>query len=568
MKDNNSQYNNFIILISPLNTLYTYNFEYIKKSNHSKYFNLLFNEKASDLKLEILPYIEENVLKRNIEEKLINYLFYYVQNENEKQIIMKEHEFLGLDKYFKAKFILKDDLLSLKDKYIIFISENYLEDFVQIENYGNIIRILNWMLYKKTDDYIEHQKETFKLIEYNNETKTNNCELIIECLRQANILIKYCFDNLSLIDTYDKFRQYIINNFISKGLKCLNILDHKSTAKLYRKRELAQASLLVYYIPFLHHFIPLKDENDFDKYYKDVKVILQRNPYFYNDNKELYKKQFQEIFDKKKSIVQLHNISVIDILFNRYLVYDLLYNFVNETKNDLRQSNIVLEVPYSIKYALNEELNNSKNLENLKNIIKIDEKIDYPFMMKPISCTHHEMKLILNEEGLNNIFNNESIYKDFILNCKEFIIQKYINHGGEMIKTFCINGESYEFIRPSTPNLDKDSSDTISKSGECTLYNELIYQRKKNNFMNELIGNTENTIKILEDKFNIVKNITLLFLEKTKITLFGLDYLYDSINNIFYILEINYFPSYRELGNKINRKFDQHVIKFYNKYKE
>ena len=566
--DNNSQYNNFIILISPLNTLYTYNFEYIKKSNHSKYFNLLFNEKTSDVKLEILPYIEENVLKRNIEEKLINYLFYYVQNENEKQIIMKEHEFLGLDKYFKAKFILKDDLLSLKDKYIIFISENYLDDFVQIENYGNIIRILNWMLYKKTDDYIEHQKETFKLIEYNNETKTNNCELIIECLRQANILIKYCFDNLSLIDIYDKFRQYIINNFISKGLKCLNILDHKSTAKLYRKRELAQTSLLVYYIPFLHHFIPLKDENDFDKYYKDVKVILQRNPYFYNDNKELYKKQFQEIFDKKKSIVQLHNISVIDILFNRYLVYDLLYNFVNETKNDLRQSNIVLEVPYSIKYALNEELNNSKNLENLKNILKNDEKIDYPFMMKPISCTHHEMKLILNEEGLNNIFNNESIYKDFILNCKEFIIQKYINHGGEMIKTFCINGESYEFIRPSTPNLDKDSSDKISKSGEFTLYNELIYQRKKNNFMNELIGNTENTIKILEDKFNIVKNITLLFLEKTKITLFGLDYLYDSINNIFYILEINYFPSYRELGNKINSKFDQHVITFYNKYKE
>ena len=395
---------------------------------------------------------------------------------------MKEHEFLGLDKYFKAKFILKDDLLSLKDKYIIFISENYLDDFVQIENYGNIIRILNWMLYKKTDDYIEHQKETFKLIEYNNETKTNNCELIIECLRQANILIKYCFDNLSLIDTYDKFRQYIINNFISKGLKCLNILDHKSTAKLYRKRELAQTSLLVYYIPFLHHFIPLKDENDFDKYYKDVKVILQRNPYFYNDNKELYKKQFQEIFDKKKSIVQLHNISVIDILFNRYLVYDLLYNFVNETKNDLMQSNIVLEVPYSIKYVLNEELNNSKNLENLKNILKNDEKIDYPFMMKPISCTHHEMKLILNEEGLNNIFNNESIYKDFILNCKEFIIQKYINHGGEMIKAFCINGESYEFIRPSTPNLDKDSSNTISKSGECTLYNELIYQRKKNNF--------------------------------------------------------------------------------------
>ena len=164
-------------------------------------------------------------------------------------------------------------------------------------------------------------------------------------------------------------------------------------------------------------------------------------------------------------------------------------------------------------------------------------------MIKTISCTHHDMKLILNEEGLNNIFKDDKIYKEFVLNCKQFIIQRYINHGGEMIKTFCINGESYEFIRPSTPNLDKNTSEKISKSGQFTLYNELIYQRKKNKFLSELVGNTENTVKVLQDKFNIVKKLTLLFLEKTKITLFGLDYLYDSINDIFYILEINYFPS-------------------------
>ena len=563
-----SQKNNFVILISPLNTLYTYNFEYIKRSNYSKYFNLLFNEKKSDVKFEILPYIEENVLKRNVEEKLIEYFFYYANDDNEKQIIEKEHEYLGLDKYLKPKFILKNDLLSLKDKYILFISENYAEDFVQIEKCGNVIRILNWMLYKKTNDYLDHQKETFKYIEYDTKTKTNNCELIIECLRQCNILIKYCFDNLSLINSPNKFREYIIDNFISKGLKCLNILDHNSTSKLYRKRELAQASPLVYHIPFLHHFIPLKDESDFDRYYSDVKVILQRNPYFYYANEELYKTNFQAIFDKKQSIVQLHDISVIDTLFNRHLVYELLYNFVTGIKDTLKQSNINLEVPYSFKYILEEKLSSNENLNNLKNILKNEKKMDYPFMIKPISCTHHEMKLILNEEGLNNIFNDENIYKDFILNCKEFIVQKYINHGGEMIKTFCINGESYEFIRPSTPNLDKNSVDKVSKSGECTLYNELIYQRKKNNFMGELIGNTENTVKILEEKFNIVKKITLLFLEKTKITLFGLDYLYDSINDIFYILEINYFPSYRELGNQINSKFDEHVITFYNKYKK
>ncbi len=43
MKINDEQKNNYIILINPLNILYTYNFGYIKRSNHSKYFNLLIN---------------------------------------------------------------------------------------------------------------------------------------------------------------------------------------------------------------------------------------------------------------------------------------------------------------------------------------------------------------------------------------------------------------------------------------------------------------------------------------------------------------------------------------------
>ena len=556
----------FIILISPLNTIYTYNFEYITKDNNIKYFNQLFKENKKEIKLEILPYIEENVFKKNIEENLIQYFYYYANDEQEKNMIIKEHEYLSLNKYFSPKFILKNELLSSNNnKYIIFISPNYIEDFLPIESNGNIIRILNWMLYKKSEELIKHQKNIFKYIEYNDINKTNDCELIIECLRQCNILIKYCFNNICNIDTPDKFRNYLINNFIRKSIKCLNILDHNSTSKLYRKRELAQSSELVYYIPFLHHFINLKDENDFDKYYKDVKIILQRNPYFYHANKNIYMKYFQNIFEKKKQIVQLHHISVVDKLFDRYEVYQLLYNFIEEIKNNLKELNINLEVPFSIRYIIDENLNNSQNLIELKKIIS-KENFAYPFMIKPINCEFHEMRLILNEEGLSDIFLNDNKYKEFMLKCKEFIIQKYINHGGEMIKTFCINGQSYEYIRPSIPNLDKKIKEKIAKEGECNLTNELIYQSKKNKIFGEQNENN-NINKILEEKYNIIEKITLLFLEKTKITLFGLDFLYDNIKDIFYILEINYFPSYRELGNKINGEFDQHVIKFYNKYK-
>ena len=560
---------NLIILISPLNTIYTYNFEFINKTLQKKYFTELFNNHKKDTQLEILPYIEENVLKKNIDENIIEYLYYYAKDENEKNMITKEHQYLNLNKYFIPKFILKEELLSSSNnKYIIFISHNYEEDFVQIEKYGNIIRILNWMLYKKTDEYIKHQKKTLEYIEYNNESKTNNCELIIECLRQCNTLIKYCFDNISNIYKSNDFRQYIIDNFVSKSLKCLYLLDHDSTVKLYRKREFAQSSVLIHYVPFLHHFLNLENEKDFDKYYRDCKVILQRNPYFYFSNKEKYNKYFQNIFDKKNYLVQLHHISIIDKLFNRYLVYQLLLDFMSEINKDSKELNFNLKVPFSIKYKIDESLNNSENLSILRKLISEKKKeLEYPIMIKPINCKSHSMNLILNEDGLSEIFLNENKYKESMLKNKEFIVQKFINHDGEMIKSFCINGKSYEFIRPSIPNLNKNKIEKFFKREELDLTNEIIYQSKKNNIFGEKNKNTSNIDKELQKKFNIINKIVLLFLEKTNITLFGLDFLYDKIKDTFYILEINYFPSYRELGNKINSEMEKHIIKYYNKFK-
>ena len=137
----------------------------------------------------------------------------------------------------------------------------------------------------------------------------------------------------------------------------------------------------------------------------------------------------------------------------------------------------------------------------------------------------------------------------------------------KIIKSFCINGKSYEFIRPSIPNLNKNKIEKFFKNEELDLTNEIIYQSKKNNIFGEKNKNTSNIDKELQNKFNIINKISLLFLEKTNITLFGLDFLYDKIKDTFYILEINYFPSYRELGNKINSEMEKHIIKYYNKFK-
>ena len=557
---------NFILLISPLNTLYTYNFEYIPRNQHSKYHNLLFNDKHPETKLEILPYIENDVFKTYSELNLSKYIFYYADNEEEKNLIQKEHEYLNFSKFFKCQFLLKTELLSdeYKNKFVVFITPNLKEDLNQIKQNENIIRILDIMLYKNTLEFLNYQKELISILS-TNKTNFEFYELMIECFRQSNLLIKFCSENL---ENCSKFRNNIHEKYFSKSINCLYVLDHDSTAKLYRKRELAQTSQLVNYIPFLHYNYFLKDENEFDIFYSNIKVILQRDPYYYLKNKDSYIKNVQNIFDKKEKIIQLHKIDVVETLFDRYGVYSLLYKFTNENKNELLKNiNIKLSVPYSIKISIDEKLDNKKNLNNFINQLKNENNIQYPFMLKPNSCTAHGMKLILNEEGLNNIFNDEKNYKDFILENKNFIIQKYINHGGEMIKSYCINGESYSFVRPSMPNVNKENEKQISAKGEISLINELIYNKEKNNFLKDVPVGGEEMKTILKEKFEKTNKTTELFVEKTKITFFGLDFLYDKDKDEFYLLEINYFPSYRELGKELHNKFDQHIIKYYNKYK-
>ena len=136
-----------------------------------------------------------------------------------------------------------------------------------------------------------------------------------------------------------------------------------------------------------------------------------------------------------------------------------------------------------------------------------------------------------------------------------------------MIKSYCINGESYSFVRPSMPNVNKENEKQISAKGEISLINELIYNKEKNNFLKDVPVGGEEMKTILKEKFEKTNKTTELFVEKTKITFFGLDFLYDKDKDEFYLLEINYFPSYRELGKELHNKFDQHIIKYYNKYK-
>ena len=173
----------------------------------------------------------------------------------------------------------------------------------------------------------------------------------------------------------------------------------------------------------------------------------------------------------------------------------------------------------------------------------------------------------VSEKGIESLFLNEERYKKFLLSNVSFIVQQFISHGGIMIKNYSINEESYSFIRPSLPDMKGEVLNTKDLAeGAMSFYNELIYQKKIDNFFNESNKQSQLQEKLMGEMEKI-NQLSLLFVKETKITFYGLDFLYDSEKNMFYILEINYFPSYRELGAKLHVKFDEHIVKYHSKYK-
>ncbi len=414
------------------------------------------------------------------------------------------------------------------------------------------------MIYQEYKNYLSYQERTIPLL-----SNDELYDLIIECFRQSTNLIFYLYENINEETTINK----LIKKYFEKAINVLYILDTDKKEKLYRKREFAQSNELIKFHPFLNKNFPT--DNGLSNYPK-MNVILQRCPYFYLSNKQYYLDNIQKVFDYNTDIVQLHPISIVDILFDRYQVYKFLFTFITKVKEEIDNLNMKVLIPYTIKYTIDKTLSPLENYKKLKHLLKQQGDIfNYKLMIKPCSCKNHVMKLVINKKGLKQLFIDENIYKDFFEKNEEFILQEIINHGGSMIKNYSINEESYSFIRPSLPNLNEDVLKVNQlKNGSMDILNENIYKSVYKDFNTENLKKEEedNNI-ILKNTFDKVDKFSLLFVKESKITFFGLDFLYNRENDIFYLLEVNYFPSYRELGKDLPQKFAEHIVKYYNYYK-
>jgi hypothetical protein len=574
------------IYIFPLNSIYSFDFtfcddhkeKFIKIISEFKYENkYLTVEEAIEYskiksripefqvylkeRIDLLPYVQTEFFEY-FKEKNLDFNF-FANSEEEITIINFISELLNISQYIQKIILFHKDII-LPEKSIV-ISE-YVDDLVKLHvNNKKVFSIFNFLIMKDTPSYITTQCINIALLKVLQIKKDSPSSLeifypnlIIESVRQSNLFIDHICQNFK--KSYEEIR----DEFFSHQVKVIYIFDSKSNAKNYRKRELATSSSKILFTPFMLKNLELDNTLGI---YKDYHVVLQRCPYLYFSD-QLFCDELQSILDEFHSNkLIIHHMNVINTCFYRLNVYNFINEFINEIRPEIKQTfpEINLSVPFSFKFEIYEdEFDFYLVKQRLKKIII--ENSNYPLIIKPDACTDHEMFLLLNEEGLENYLNKENFDKR--KKSKNFIVQKFIAHGGLMFKNYFINNKSFTITRPSLPNLEgKTLEISHFRNGCFKFHNEFLYKKEDPSFWQNIEKNDNSLTETNKINYDLLDLISKLLATKKNITLFGLDYLYDIHTNTYYLLEINYFPSYRELGSKLREEYEGHILSLYEKHK-
>ena len=506
---------------------------------NSVYYNEAFLQNILDVSTEefsAVPFVKEDYLKATEKVSLKQFIITSTYELEKTEIILKK---LDLENHFTLIDKLDPEIAEIN----IIVSHDM--KFLQTLQDKNFILIFNFLILNDNESYISLQQQNCEIY------KVFKPHLIVESLRQLTPFIKFVTENSNLTSS-----QEILAKFLGESINVLYIFDSKSKSKNYRKREVVKPNTKINFIPFMHKNVEnfsLKD------YPNDIKIFLQRSPYFYFTNKDVCLTLQNQI--EERGILSLHKMSVIDTCFYRYNLSCFLKDFAAKIEDQvLSKHGLNFKVPTTFLVKIKE-----KEVEKFTEQFKTEitsrvtaGEINYPIVIKTDACIEHEMYLVLSEAGIDGIIkeNHKKIFK-----YDDLVLQQFIPHGGVLYKTYFLNGKNYTTQRPSIPNLEGETLKQQHFQNEnFKFHNEFLYAKKDPSFW-ENYKETKVNLNFTE----IFDEISHKFVEESKLTLFGLDFLYEESMKTIFILEVNYFPSYRETGVELGPEFTEHLLYSYDK---
>ncbi|KAI8981895.1 inositol-tetrakisphosphate 1-kinase [Mycotypha africana] len=159
------------------------------------------------------------------------------------------------------------------------------------------------------------------------------------------------------------------------------------------------------------------------------------------------------------------------------------------------------------------------------------------------STEAHQMTLVPSPQQMLNIkdwFKSESV-----------ILQEFVQHDGIIVKVYVAQGQITASTRPSFKNLDHTAdvvhfdSQTLPKSFETDI--ELSDELDKV-FVREDPGAIHDHKKAVLDNHRLQRIADSLH-QQLGLTFFGFDVLLQTKTNAYFVVDVNYFPSFKDVDN-------------------
>ncbi|KAI8368519.1 inositol-tetrakisphosphate 1-kinase [Blakeslea trispora] len=174
--------------------------------------------------------------------------------------------------------------------------------------------------------------------------------------------------------------------------------------------------------------------------------------------------------------------------------------------------------------------------------------IKFPAMCKRrTACSSteaHQMTLIPSEKGMLQV-------QKYYTNDDSVILQEFIQHDGVIVKVYVADGQITASTRPSFKNLDRTGdvvhfdSQTLPKHFETK--NELSDDLDKV-FLRTDPDDIHLYKETLLDEDKLQKIADSLY-HQLGLTFFGFDVLLQAQTDAYYVVDINYFPSFKNVDN-------------------
>ena len=415
---------------------------------------------------------------------------------------------------------------------------------------------------------------------------------------EKNYVDKYNNDNLTIINNKGIFFDFSIT-FMLQILNYISyISNYDKELKPYKGNTLTEKIISktgAYNIILIYRFFFKKGE------IKRVNFFMSNDKVIYTTYIGNYKKDCYSYFNKlyisnenQKPNGIIAKLSS-KICLNEYgqLITDLIkirqensdiyfFNNPENTSKYLNRGEQLNMISNFIKEYLN---NNEKiflpkskeenyiNIDTYEKFIKFmnQNDISFPLMLKFSGETTKYDHLIINivcDIGLKNFINyfKEYTKKDNKEKIK-IVVQKFINHGGYIIKLYRIANKSYFFYRPSFPDSKIEFINKYEeyKRGFLELTTNYLVSNEYKTFWQKVNGINLNYKNNIDEK--LLSKIGEKFEQFSGDSLIGLDFLLD-IENLgnkkYYLIDVNQFPGYKELNKDMGDIIKEHVLYYVN----